>query len=112
MPFIDAIPLEIQELILDFLAASEDNDNLPSIKSCALVCQEFLPLCRKHIFSSIVLNSDQPECYHTGTTRTFGRLLSSNPEIANLIRTLDYTITDKDLSNPPQSIQACLNKNL
>ena len=49
------LPLEIQETVLDLLA-EDDDDNHSALKMCSLVCQAFLPTCRKHIFGIIALN--------------------------------------------------------
>ena len=76
-------PLEIEEIILDLLAEDEDEDEGHSaLKTCSLVCQAFLPICRKHIFGSIFLSSS--------TTHAFERLLCETPEIADYIRKLHY----------------------
>ena len=45
MPAI-TIPLEIKETILELLA--EDDEGHLALKMCSLVCQTFLPICRKH----------------------------------------------------------------
>ena len=82
MPAI-TFPFEIKEIILELLA--EDDNGYLELKRCSLVCRAFLPICRKHIFENIVLSS-------TSTTHAFERLLRENPEIADYIRKLDYTI--------------------
>ena len=93
-------PLEIKEMILDLLA--EDDKGYSTMKTCSLVCQAFLPICRKHIFGSIILNNDPDTIPRpiTLTTHAFERLLRETPEIANHIRKLDYTIEIADLTNP------------
>ena len=86
------LPLEIEETILDLLA--EDDKGHSALKTCSLVCHAFLPICRKHIFGSIVLN------YHQLASPLFGRLLQETPEIADYIRKLelilDYNIRFAD----------------
>ena len=104
-------PLEIKEMILDLLA--EDDKGYSTMKTCSLVCQAFLPICRKHIFGSIILNNDpdtipRPTTAAIHTTHAFERLLRETPEIANYIRKLDYTIEIADLSSP--SIQDSLRR--
>ena len=84
-------PLEIKETVLDLLA-EEDKGHL-ALKTCSLVCRAFLPICRKYIFESIVLNLRSP------TTRALENLLHETPEIADYIRKLDYTIVIADLTN-------------
>ena len=73
--------------ILDLLA--EDEEDHLAVKMCSIVCQAFLPICRKHIFESIVLNCDNSP---TSATHAFERLLRETPEIADYIRKLDYII--------------------
>ena len=89
-------PLEIKEMILDLLA--EDYEGYSALKTCSLVCQEFLPICRKHIFGSIVLTNDREFPSHSA--HVFGCLLRKTPEIADYIRKLDYTISIRDLTSP------------
>ena len=91
-------PLEIEETILDFLA--EDDKGHSALKTCSLVCQAFLHICRKHIFGNIILGPF--------TTHAFERLLRETPEIADYIRNLDYSIRIADLTNP--SIQKTLKR--
>ena len=102
MPY---LPLEIEELILDFLHKLEDDNSHSTLKTCSLVCQAFLPTCRKHIFGSIVLNkyNDYNEVSHG-----FTRLLCGTPEIADYVRNLEYTIGETDLTSP--SIQEPLKR--
>ena len=88
-------PLEIEEIILDLLA--EDDKGHSVLKTCSLVCQAFLPICRKYIFGSIFLND--PNAISPHTTRAFERLLHESPEIADYIRKLDYTILIADLTS-------------
>ena len=97
-----SIPLEIHETIIDLLA--EDDKNFVPIKAYSLVCRTFLPLCRKHIFASIVLNHGP----RSPTTRMLERLISASPEIANYIRKLYYNIAVDDFTNP--LIQECLKR--
>jgi len=98
MPSI-SFPLEIEEMILDLLA--EDDEGHSTLKTCSLVCQTLLPICRKHIFGSIVLGSSP-------TTHAFDRLLRETPEIASYIRKLDCNIGIADMTSP--SIQESLKR--
>ena len=102
-------PLEIEEIILDILG--EDDEDHTALKTCSLVCKAFLPICRKHIFGSIVLNprdQDMVPPPSTHTTHAFERLLRETPEIADYIRKLDYTIRAEDLTS--LSIQESLKR--
>ncbi|KDR73550.1 hypothetical protein GALMADRAFT_72352 [Galerina marginata CBS 339.88] len=88
-------PLEIQEIIINTLA--EDDDGHLTLKTCSLLCQAFLPMCRKHIFASVILNDhDAP----SPTTHALERLLVKRPEIADYIRKLDYNVLVADLASP------------
>ena len=78
------LPLEIEELILDIL--SEDDKGHSTLKTCSLVCQAFLHICRKHIFESISIHP------YTIRPTNFGRLLRETPEIADYIRQLEFII--------------------
>ena len=77
------LPLEVVEMILDILG--KDDKGHSTLKTCSLVCQAFLHICRKHIFESVYLNSS------TIRATKFGRLLRETPEIADYIRQLDFT---------------------
>jgi hypothetical protein len=100
-------PLEIEELILDILG--EDDEGHSALKMCSLVCQAFLPICRKHIFGNIVLNDYyRDKAVPSHTTHAFERLLRETPEIADYIRRLDYTIQFADLTST--SIQESLKR--
>ena len=87
------LPLEIKGTILDFLAKDHD-----ALKLCSLVCQAFLPRCRKYLFESIVL--DDYNLAISPTIHAFERLLHETPEIADYIRTLNFTIRIEDLTSP------------
>jgi hypothetical protein len=76
------LPIELEEMILDFLAEDKCHS---ALKSCSLVCKAFLPLCRKHIFESIALDK-----FYRDTFSAFDRLLRETPKIADYIRKLDY----------------------
>ena len=97
-------PLEIEEIILDLLA--EDDEGHPALEICSLVCQAFLPICRKHLFRTIVLNKDFPYSYPSPTAHEFACLLRKTPKIADYVRQLKYVITIRDLTN--KSIQESL----
>ena len=97
-------PLEIEEKILNFLA---DDEGHSALKTCSLVCQAFLPICRKHIFGSITLNK-YARVNPFATTHAFERLLHETPEIADYIRKLDFRILAADLTSP--SIQESLKR--
>ena len=78
------LPFEIEEMILDILG--KDDKGHSTLKTCSLVCQAFLHICRKHIFESISFDSSS-----TIRASKFERLLRETPEIADYIRELDFT---------------------
>ena len=80
------LPLEIEETILDLLA--KDDKGHSALKTCSLVCHAFLPICRKHIFGSIVLSNDH-KMVSASTPHAFERLLRETPEIADYIHKLE-----------------------
>ena len=90
------LPLEVEETILNFLA--EDDAGYLALKTCSLVCQAFLPICRKHIFERIVLNNYG--AVPLPTTHAFECLLRERPKIADYIRKLDHSIRVADLTSP------------
>ena len=102
MPSI-TFPLEIEETILELLAADEDDEGHSALKACSLVCQAFLLICRKYLFGRIVLNGHN---FRSPPSHAFERLLRETPEIADYVRTLDYTFRIGDLTSP--SIQETL----
>ena len=93
------LPLEIEAKILDLLI--EDHEGHLALETCSLVCKAFLPICRKHLFRTIVL-------LDAHIIHPFERLLRETPKIADYIRNLDYKIRTADLSSP--SIQETLKR--
>lgn len=77
------IPPEITDRILDLLY----NDHA-TLRSCSLVCKEWLPSSRFHIFDTLEL----PDL---STQHKFADLLESTPEIGGYLRTLDIKFLDK-----------------
>ena len=94
------LPFELVERIIDDVAefdVAEYDDNhieeFSSIKSCALVCRFFLPLCRKYIFASVILFT--PRHTHWNTSNKLNHLLSNSPHLAVYIRKLYYHRIDE-----------------
>ena len=109
MPPSIIFPLEIEEMILDFLA--EDDEDHSAMKISSLVCRAFVPICRKHIFGSIVLNyDDRVKGGFFPTTHAFERLLHETPEIGDYIRKLHLTIHIADLTSSAPPIQESLKR--
>ena len=79
------LPLDILLYIIDLLASGYDS--VRSLQNLSQACKFMVPLCRKHLFSSIVLvrNSSLPR---------FGNLLSKNPDIARYVKKLHYGVNN------------------
>ena len=75
--------------IIDILF-NDDTDGLQYVKKFSLVCHSFLPLCRKHIFSSISIKIGA--VFEPHTSEGFGQLLLKNPGIARYIHELNVFI--------------------
>ena len=87
------LPLEVVERIIDDVAEYDNHINdLSSIKAFALVCHCFLPLCRKYIFASVILDIRRP----SSTSDNLNRLLSNSPHLAVYIRKLDYNVDEEE----------------
>ena len=80
------IPLDIILYIIDLLAGGDDEDSdFKSIRILSQACKSMVPLCRKHLFSSICLFSES-------NSKRFSDLLSKNPDIACYVRSLYYPL--------------------
>ena len=93
------LPLELVERIIDDVAEYDDNhiDKFSSIKACALVCHCFLPLCRKYIFASVILDTGAAP-RHTPTSDKLNHLLSNSPHLAVYIRNLFYCVGEREFA--------------
>ena len=73
------LPLDILLHIIDLLARSSgdsmDPNTIRSLQILSLACKSMVPLCRKHLFSSLKLNSNSK-------TEGYNDLLSKSPDIA------------------------------
>ena len=93
------LPLEVLERIIDHVAKYDCNPYAKtySIKACALTCHSFLPLCRKHIFASVILNARLASGYRIcPTSDDLNHLLSNSPHLAVYIRKLDYHFNENE----------------
>ncbi|KAF8957387.1 hypothetical protein BDZ97DRAFT_1846540 [Flammula alnicola] len=85
------IPLDIIESVIEVIATDEDTRSLEAVSQ---TCHTLLPLCRKHIFSTIRLS------HKSDHSRHFNDLLSTNPDIARYVKHLEY-----GLNNPSDDHQ-------
>ena len=81
------LPLDIFLHIIDLLAGGDDKD-IKSLQILSQVCKSMVPLCRKHLFSSLRL-------YDFNLER-FNDLLSKNPDIACYVRSLKFIVFNKN----------------
>ena len=81
----ETFPLDILVYIIDLLAGGDDDD-IKSLQTLSQACKSMVPLCRKHLFSSLHLGSSNSELYND--------LLSKNPDIASYLRNLYYGVFD------------------
>ncbi|KIM40568.1 hypothetical protein M413DRAFT_28379 [Hebeloma cylindrosporum] len=88
-------PLDVYGLILDSLA---EDDEGPTIQACSFVSRAFLPLARKHLFASVVINSPFIPMHRRSR---FVHLLERKPELGEYVRKVDYCIEADDHINPP-----------
>ncbi|KAK0199666.1 hypothetical protein DFS33DRAFT_182663 [Desarmillaria ectypa] len=89
------LPQEIIDQIIDY-----NYDDIPTLQAVSLVCHSFLPSCRVHLFSEVVLVHEyvldpilkmsivQDITGRLYTCRDFFSLLSEAPWISNLVKTL------------------------
>ena len=74
------LPLDVLLHIIELLAATDD-DSIKSLQILSQTCKFMVPICRKHLFSSLHLVSDWGPLVD---------LLSKNPEIAHYVTSLSY----------------------
>ena len=120
------LPLDVCGIIIDILASDRHDPGLNSVKKCSLVCQSFLPLCRKHIFATIKIDdppgtlepshsdsddghSDSDEGPHH-VLEEFMELIKHTPGIGNYIHHLELSFEEyDDLDDFPRTMQ-CLTR--
>ena len=76
------LPLDILLYIIDLLASGKD---IESLRTLSQTCQYMVPLCRKHLFSSLFLRGDS-------NSVRLSDLLSKNPDITHYVRNLNYEV--------------------
>ncbi|KAF9471626.1 hypothetical protein BDN70DRAFT_938818 [Pholiota conissans] len=101
-----ALPFDLIDTIMDIVSNKDDQD-LSSTKACSYISRDFLIVCRKHLFATIVLNDiydnvpqSRVRFQRRATTSMLHRLLSTSPELADHIRDLHFCVTQGDLENP------------
>ena len=88
------VPVDILEHVVDILAADDDQI---SIKAFSLVCHSVLHFCRKHIFKTIIIDTNYPEDKQSASVLLLCRLICNAPHIADYVRVLIMDIyTDSE----------------
>ncbi|KJA21707.1 hypothetical protein HYPSUDRAFT_67629 [Hypholoma sublateritium FD-334 SS-4] len=86
------LPYDIMKSIADQIAlevqVGERTDARPTLQALSLTCKHMVPVCRRHLFSSIQLSSysSNPNC------KKLLILLRENLEIASYVRKLTYCV--------------------
>ena len=79
------LPLDVLLHIVELLAASRnDMYSINSLQNLSQTCKFMVPICRKHLFSSLYLVSD------SGLFERLRDLLSKNPDITRYVKSLRY----------------------
>ncbi|RPD55216.1 hypothetical protein L226DRAFT_470677, partial [Lentinus tigrinus ALCF2SS1-7] len=79
MPHTLRLPAEVTDTILDYL-----HDDRATLRTCCLVARTWLPSCRYHLFSEVVVRSAE----HPLSLANFLEFLPTSQDIASYIRTL------------------------
>ena len=98
----ETLPLDILLNIIDLLADGDD-EGIKSLRTLSQACKYMVPICRKHLFSSLRL------CVELNSER-FSDLLSKNPDIARYVRNLDYKVHCTQISDHELNILDLLKK--
>jgi hypothetical protein len=78
----ETFPLDILVYIIDLLA---DDEDINSLQILSQACKSMVPLCRKHLFSTLFLHCELD-------SERFSDLLSKNPDLARYVRSLHYVV--------------------
>ena len=80
------LPLDVLLHIIKLLAAAgNDRDSIKSLQILSQTCKYMVPICRKHLFSSLRLRSKS-------ISKRFSNLLLENPEIAHYVTSLSHYV--------------------
>lgn len=80
---LDLVPLEIIDMIIDTVAQGDDAKHT-NLKTCSMACKTFLPRCRKHIFITIDVT--------TQNLVGFVTLVDNIPRVAHNIHNMTLTV--------------------
>ncbi|KIM37826.1 hypothetical protein M413DRAFT_256753 [Hebeloma cylindrosporum] len=79
------LPFDILVSIIDLFAGGDDGD-ISSLQCLSQACKFMVPLCRKHLFSSLHIPSSKSKL------EDLSELLSKNPDIAHYVKSLHYVV--------------------
>ena len=82
----ETLPLDIFLYIIDLLAGERDK-GIKSLQILSHTCKFMVPLCRKHLFSTLNLHSKL-------ISKHFSDLFSTNPDIARYVKRLSYIVSN------------------
>ena len=88
--------------IIDLLADGDDED-VKSLRILSQVCKSMVPLCRKHLFSSLNLHRESD-------SERFSGLLLKNPDIARYVKSFHYAVCHLPISVHELNILLILKK--
>ncbi|KAF9473819.1 hypothetical protein BDN70DRAFT_997444 [Pholiota conissans] len=101
------LPFDIIEKILEIIALELDDPSLSTINMCSLVCHDWLPMCRKHIFASVILHApvalDSSSFRRRITVQALHKQLNTSPNIGHYVRDLLCVVaadTDSHFDDP------------
>jgi hypothetical protein len=89
------LPFDIIAQIIDIVG---DNKDTNLLKELALVSYSFHQICIKHLFATVELHENAPNCV-ASSKKGFVKLITSRPDVVKYIRKLTYKMginTDSD----------------
>ena len=89
------LPYDILSTFADQLAVDRDSEepeehlaSIAALQALSQTCKFMVPMCRRHLFSSILLNGDDKAKY-----QNLMKLLQEKREVASYVRELQYSIS-------------------
>ncbi|KAF9473821.1 hypothetical protein BDN70DRAFT_937140 [Pholiota conissans] len=92
------LPFDLIEKLVETVTLVDPS--LSSTKACSLVSHDWLPICRKHIFASVVLNEPHLRGMRQAprqiTIPLLQKKIKACPDVAGYIRSVVYTLSELD----------------